>query len=451
MTSSSHKMTCEACRDALTDYVCGELDAVQTAEFRGHVAACSHCAEQLSRFERVMAETARIPLDIPSPRIREQVMVQAREALTRRSAERPAVVASDAPTAGLRGWLERLGHWAMAPQVAMATVLLLMVGIGFYALPFRETEPRAALEPTLESSDPEGAESAAATTAPMAEEDARKSRVVRPLEDREPPGEEARARASRSANRFAPKPAARSKDQRADAERKDAERKEDALAPDDAIGSSGLGRVAKKAASPSKLEGAQAKSLEESAAGQFAPPPAPVAQKGAASSYGGGGPAAQSAPIAPVADSLRAEPSVDRASAEPATAEPAAKSARAKPASSGAPAEFEAAPTGIEEGIQRMQSGDPSGAIRILRPLVSTGSESDRQKARLWLARSYRQTGDCASALPYYATLVARNDAASAVLSEAADCYARTGDETQAALLRSRLKGASPAKAKPVQ
>jgi hypothetical protein len=109
-----------------------------------------------------------------------------------------------------------------------------------------------------------------------------------------------------------------------------------------------------------------------------------------------------------------------------------------------APADSARAAVGeLEAGIQRAQSGDWAEAIRILRPLTSAGADAERQKARLWLARAYRGSGQCASALPLYATFVARKDANSAVLSEAADCYARTGDEAQAAALRARLKGAA--------
>jgi hypothetical protein len=353
------------------------------------------------------------PLDVPAPKVREHVMLQAREALTRRVAQRSAVVANaDATSAGLRAWLERLGHWAMAPQVAMATVLLLMVGIGLYALPFGDKQPRAALTPALDNHPSESAESAAATSAPMAAPEGLRDDVDSESAPEAKQADQAsRARSSQPSSRFAPKPALQSKE-------KSARRSAGSPEMDDALGSTGRAESAKKAARPSKIAEGPATAAEEREQRPFAPaPPSPAPQvaapKGEAiaiDAYGGGAPA-------------------DKARAEPAASAPYES------------AKDEAG--GLAEGIRRAQAGDAAGAIRILRPLVSGGEESARQQARLWLARSYRASGDCKAALAHYDVLNARKDAASASLSEAADCYARLGNDAQASALRARLKSAT--------
>jgi hypothetical protein len=93
----------------------------------------------------------------------------------------------------------------------------------------------------------------------------------------------------------------------------------------------------------------------------------------------------------------------------------------------------------LNDGIAATRRGAYAQAVSLLAPVVSQGPESTRQSARLWLARSLRGQDKCAEALRYYGPLVQQPSASGDVLSEAADCYERTGEPAQAGKLRSRL------------
>lgn len=99
----------------------------------------------------------------------------------------------------------------------------------------------------------------------------------------------------------------------------------------------------------------------------------------------------------------------------------------------------------LAQGIDAARNGDYAGAIAVLKPLANKGAPSVRREAALWLARSYRASDNCSAALSLYAPLVESSSASAALIAEAVDCYERTGDAKQAAVLRSRLQ---PAKSK---
>jgi len=411
---------CEACRDALTELVCDELDAETRAAVMRHIEGCTSCAMELSRFRSVMQVAEAAPLEAPSQRVHDAVMLAAREAQARRAAQ--AQVKRDAAPgvlAKLRAWLASAGTWAMSPQVAMASVLFLMVGVGLMALPLGEDrEPvalRAAEEP--EAAQPASAAAAAMPAAPA--EPAAQPTSAQPSDEPESTGDFG---GTESVSRAA---MPRSASPRRDAK---------------------VAAVPAKKGSGASLDDALLDSeSDKRARDESAPAPKPSAEKKSADAYRSGG-------GTPFPGSLGGTTSGPRGAASNAVegfaeAPPPSPSAQApSPMQATAAEESEASPESqlLAQGIRAAQNGDHAGAIAVLKPLAEKASPSIRRDASLWLARSYRALDDCKSALRYYAPMTASQSASASVLVEAADCYQRTGELKQASALRSR---AQPAKA----
>jgi TolA-binding protein len=94
----------------------------------------------------------------------------------------------------------------------------------------------------------------------------------------------------------------------------------------------------------------------------------------------------------------------------------------------------------LAQGIAASQRGEYGQAEKLLVPVAKGATGAERAQANLWLARSYRAQGDCARALGYYRTLTQAVSVGRDVLEEAADCYARVGNEQQASKLRARVQ-----------
>jgi hypothetical protein len=146
-------LDCEACDALLIDLVERELDETRAAEVRAHAATCESCGRSLARLEGGR-RAARELLRAEPPRL-DAVMAAARaraaevraaahvEQVRSESVPTPPVVAPPEPSD--KTWLDAvwrwLGSWATGPQVAMAALLVLMVGIGLFNLPqFRSHE-----------------------------------------------------------------------------------------------------------------------------------------------------------------------------------------------------------------------------------------------------------------------------------------------------------------------
>lgn len=409
---------CEACRDALTELVCDELDADTRAAVMRHIEGCTSCAMELSRFRSVMQVAEAVPLEAPSQRVHDAVMLAAREAQARRTAQ-AQVKREAAPgvLAKLRAWLASAGTWAMSPQVAMASVLLLMLGVGLMALPLGEDREPVALRAAEEQETAHPA-SAAATAAPAQPELAAEQAPAQPADVVESAGDLGKAE---SASRAAvPRSAAPRRDAKAAAR---PTTKGSGAELDDAL-----------------LEGAGDKSARNEAAAA----PKPSAEKKSADAYRSGGGAPFPGSLGTTSSPRGAASNAVEGFAEAPPPSPSAQAA--SPMQATAAEESEASPESqlLAQGIRAAQSGDHAGAIAVLKPLAEKASPSIRRDASLWLARSYRAIDDCKSALRYYAPMTASQSASASVLVEAADCYQRTGELKQASVLRSR---AQPAKA----
>jgi hypothetical protein len=373
----------------------------------------------------------------------------------------------------------------MSPQVAMASVLLLVVGIGLYALPFgRDAAEPTALRATEDEGDEQSAApspAASATAAPVerdgpraAPEPAgaasgagRRNEADLELKKGAQTAKEVTALGSGRARKMSDGAEARgsareaSKDELSRAARAGSSQPADALS--EGVGARGSAREqnkdrsaaafpgAKSSASPAPAKPKPASKALGELADDFAPAPSMQASGG-----GGAGPlkreaAAQGAaasnqyapapPAAPAVKSPRAAPEVAPARApQVAEAEQAAESV-SKSADKRAKSDVASA---LEQGIAAIKRGDHAQGQALLKPIATSGTGSDRSTAMLWLARSLRERGDCAAALTFYKTLTQPVTASRALLEEAADCQARTGNAAAAERLRARA--ATPTK-----
>jgi TolA-binding protein len=131
-------MNCETFESQLLDLVYGELDEPAAKDARSHLDGCASCKtafEKLSFARKAAAQLA--PMDAPSG-IDDVVMRSARARARDFAAAHPrAAAAAEAESEGglWRSVVRFLGGFAMGPQVAMATVFVLVVAIGLWSLP----------------------------------------------------------------------------------------------------------------------------------------------------------------------------------------------------------------------------------------------------------------------------------------------------------------------------
>jgi hypothetical protein len=158
-------MDCETCDALLIDLVERELDEAKAAEVRAHASSCESCGHALARLEggrRAAAELVRVaPPKLDAVLAAARAHVQAQAAEKARASEPSPVQAAlpsspppAEPTEGLFDQIVRwLGSWAARPQVAMATMLLLMVGIGLWYVPQLRWQDRADPDGTIVEPD----------------------------------------------------------------------------------------------------------------------------------------------------------------------------------------------------------------------------------------------------------------------------------------------------------
>jgi hypothetical protein len=459
-------MSCETCRDLLIELVCDELGAETAAAVRAHALKCERCGPELEKLAFTLKASSSLALLSPSPEVEQRIMQAAREGIAGR-ARGPAREASQGASYGITAWFARLGSFAMSPQVAMASVLLLVVGIGLYALPFGRDGEQSALRATEDEAD----EHAGAPPSPAA------SAAATPLAQPEP-SLRAEGEARGAASRPQGKMRERAMDERELLKGAQAEKDVKALGSVAARKQSATADESAYAAAPSaaradrpkasKVEpvvqafpGSKAGAGGASAAAKPKSPSKSLDQLtddfGASASAGSVGSSARAA--APVPERVAKKESANQGYAQPssngyAAAPQAAAPARAAPREAEVASEPLAksadkrakadAASALEQGIAALKRGDHMQGEALLKPIASGGTGSDKATAMLWLARSLRERGDCAGALTYYRTLTQAVTTPRSVLEEAADCHARTGNAAAAERLRARA--ALPAK-----
>jgi predicted anti-sigma-YlaC factor YlaD len=146
--ASEASMDCELCEKSLVDLLYGELDEATSAQVRSHLEGCDGCRQAYEKLESGRAFARKLVIE-PAPSL-SKVLVAAREQAAANRAAREQVVApitKEAATpaketrttpeeeGSFASWLRWLGAMVMGPQLGVATVLLLVVGIGLWYLP----------------------------------------------------------------------------------------------------------------------------------------------------------------------------------------------------------------------------------------------------------------------------------------------------------------------------
>lgn len=146
-------MDCRTCEPTLIDLVHSELATDAAREAHAHLATCASCR---ASFETLVAATklaAQLPLVEPPPHVATRVMELA-EAHARDVAARQRVVAPQ-PTPW-QALLDFVGRLATRPQVAMATIMVLIVAVGFWSLPRLRRQASPPVAGVVVNPEPEG-------------------------------------------------------------------------------------------------------------------------------------------------------------------------------------------------------------------------------------------------------------------------------------------------------
>lgn len=401
-------MDCEACTDRLVDLLYGELEEPDAESTRAHLADCEACAGALARLEKGRELASLMVVEEPPSAVRISVMAAARERAAQRApakvAEPPRQPAEPREARGPRGgdddggglwssFLRWLGGFAMGPQVAMAMMLLLMVGIGLWYLPGLRSRdpggPHAILDPA--PGDEVGPSAGLEPAAPLdLEADPRTGRIR--------PREEEPARPTPRPAQPRPEPA-----------------------PE---------RVAAREAADEDREPAQAEAVEREELAQGGPARAtrPRATEGATPAEPQDSPE-EAAPLelavgpaqAPRVMEQRAEAQLAQAQAAPAYAAGAGAQALA-PSPSPSPARS-AMPAPSAPRAQAMDEVAP--------PPSAADSRHALAQAAHRQAASLREGRNCRAAIPAYQRLLSQNPTyaqAHVARLELADCYRQVGN-----------------------
>ena len=171
-------MDCELCEKSMIDLLYGELEDGAANDVRSHLQRCDACRHAYEKLESGRGFARKLILE-PAPSLAKVLSAAREQAAANRAARelpatlptREAAAPRDAPRTAEEGslaaWLRWLGAMVMGPQLGVATVLLLVVGIGLWYLPqlgggtgrgappLLEPDPQQASETTaLEPAEP---------------------------------------------------------------------------------------------------------------------------------------------------------------------------------------------------------------------------------------------------------------------------------------------------------
>ncbi|RLB45467.1 MAG: hypothetical protein DRJ42_29875, partial [Deltaproteobacteria bacterium] len=156
-------MSCEHCQDHLLDLVYDEADSKDEAALRAHVEGCASCQASFDQLGMARRFAGELPLEEPSAGALDAILAAARAQVG--AAEVPVEAGHATETTlgpepdddpGLWASIMRwAGSFAMGPQVAMATIMLLVVSTGLWYFPNRRHAPEATGS-TVMSPDLEG-------------------------------------------------------------------------------------------------------------------------------------------------------------------------------------------------------------------------------------------------------------------------------------------------------
>jgi TolA-binding protein len=130
-------MTCEKCKVDLLSLVYGEYEPSEAEAMHGVIASCSSCSTELEKLKRTV-RLARQLDELEPPRALDRLILERARAhvAEQKAASRAKPAMEEEEKTGLWAALLRwVGTFAMGPQVAMATLTLLVIGIGLWYLP----------------------------------------------------------------------------------------------------------------------------------------------------------------------------------------------------------------------------------------------------------------------------------------------------------------------------
>ncbi|MFW6067671.1 MAG: zf-HC2 domain-containing protein [Myxococcota bacterium] len=345
-------MNCEQCERQLLSLLEEDLPPDEAERTRAHLSECGSCRASLDRLEAGHRWAALLPMEEPDPSLDEPILQAARAKAGARAPSGDGA-APDGEDGGGGRWtalVEWLRGLTLGPQVAMAMVMLLVVGIGLLYLPDLRRRPGLQGEPVLEP-DPQG--EAAPTAAPAETPE----QATGPTgEGEEAPAEEPRARAgdddSPAAREAEASPPAAARKAGGEAQRKKKPARQ-------------------RAAAPKRSRSAESPSAE--ADGRGAPLAESQAFEGESAGTARGAPSGGNV-SASGADGQEAAPAADRSAADtPRTAPRDDVLARAR---------------------RERASGDCRAALSgYERFLGSTPRHPERSKAMLEVADCYRRVG----------------------------------------------------------
>ncbi|MGD8861789.1 MAG: hypothetical protein PVI30_17395 [Myxococcales bacterium] len=144
-------MDCQRCQPSLLDLLYGELPPEAAAEARAHMAECAQCEAAYGELEAGLELSRELPSVEPPQAVSARLMQLAEEqASIRRAAARRS-----RQLGPFRAFVESLRRFAMARQVGMATIMLLIVAVGLWSVPEMRRQPEAG-GVTVVNPDPDG-------------------------------------------------------------------------------------------------------------------------------------------------------------------------------------------------------------------------------------------------------------------------------------------------------
>jgi TolA-binding protein len=424
-------MDCEACTDRLVDLLYEELGETDTARARAHLAECERCAAAFERMSAGRELATFMVLEEPPKNALHAVMRAAEErargnAPAREDAIEPSARAVH-PSTGPRepsddrdegglwaAFIRWLGGFAMGPQVAMAVMLLLMVGIGLFYLP------------ELRRGDPTDAQ---AIVDPSTHDEAAPSSGLVPAE---PLDLEADPRTARIRNRAESDEVAIDRTGARDREESDEEG-----APEEVwVASERVVRRAELERNEDVQEEEGADALAVLSDPIESPESAMEVERDLAPGETLRAPAPQPPPMA-LQQQIPSRPSAPAVFDE----QPTPPSEEAPPrVQTSIPAQPPVSSTDerYRRGMQRFEARDYRGAANDFESVIQRPDTDARRllpSALHHLARSHARAGECVRAIAPYEQLLSRYRAysgAADAMIEVAECYRRTGQLSRA-------------------
>jgi hypothetical protein len=132
-------MDCRTCQPTLIDLLHGELATDAAEEAQEHLKGCASCRGAFDKLSRGMRMAQGLPTMEPPQAVGARLMQLAEQHANAAAALRRAQVRK--PPGAWQSLLEFVGRFAMARQVGMATIMLLIVAVGLWSLPQLERAP----------------------------------------------------------------------------------------------------------------------------------------------------------------------------------------------------------------------------------------------------------------------------------------------------------------------